>query len=133
MTLEIFIAAFLVLAIADWWMDMIQRTTELICRANGAPMRPLGELLNPTFVKFGLPITLAKWALVVFWALYSSVTAAFIALAAAWVITTVSPVPFRFTLPLVQKQIARVRDMDTTMGDQLLQMVETWKTAGARH
>jgi hypothetical protein len=132
-TLEIFIAAFLVLAIADWWMDMIQRTTELICRASGAPMRPVGELLNPTFVKFALPIMLAKWALVVFWALYSSVTAALIALAAAWVITIVSPVPFRFTLPLVLKQIARVRDMDTTMGDQLLQMFETWKTVGARH
>lgn len=133
MTLGLFIAAFLILAVPDWWMNMVQRTTQLICRANNAPLDPVGGLLNPRFIRFAFPITLTKWGLVAFWAWYSSVTEALVALGAAWIVSVVSPVPFGLTLPLVLRQIARVREMDTTLGDQLLQMVETWKVVGARH
>ena len=133
MTYEIFIGLFLVLAIADWWMDMVQRTTVLICRANSAPLSPVGELLNPAFIKFSFPITIAKWSLVGFWAWYGSVIEAVVPLVVAWFTTVVSPIPFELTLSPIVKQVARVQKVDTTMGDQLLQMIETWKALGARH
>jgi hypothetical protein len=133
MTTTIFISIFVAIAAADWWMDMVQRTTTLICRASDAPMRPVGELLNPSFVKFAFPLTLAKWILVAFWAWCSSVAVALAALAAAWLITILSPVPFGLTLPPIRKQIARVRSLDSDMGDQLLQLVEQWRSIGGRH
>ena len=41
MTYEIFIGLFLVLAIADWWMDMVQRTTAFLDALVGAAhLRP---------------------------------------------------------------------------------------------
>jgi H+/Cl- antiporter ClcA len=129
---EGFAAVFLVLAAADWWMDKVQRTTQLICRASGAPMSLVGEFLNPAFIKFSFPITLAKWGWVAVWAWYDSPTVALLALFASWLVTVVSPTPFRLTIPPVLKQIERVRTVDADVGDQLLKMVQTWKAIGVK-
>lgn len=95
-------------------------------------MTPVGEYLNPAFIKFSFPITLAKWGWVAVWAWYDSATIALLALFVSWLVTVVSPTPFRLTIPPVLKQIERVRAMDPDVGDQLLKMVHTWKAIGVK-
>ena len=133
MTIEIFIAVFIVIAIADWWMDMVQRTTTLICRASNVSTQHIGKLLNPAFIKFAFPITIAKWILVAFWAWYDSAILAISLLALSWLASVISPLPIKLTLPAVLKQINRVRDVDKEMGEELIRLVEVWSSIGNRY
>lgn len=130
MTIEIFITTYMILAIADWWMTQVQLTTTFICRASKMPIIPIGELLNPPFIKFSFPITLALWALVIYWAWHSSVVVALSVHVVTWLLIVVSPLPARLTLPMTLKQIARVYSVDKEKGEQLLLMVEQWKSMG---
>lgn len=133
MSIELFLAFFVPLAVADWWMDKVQRTTQLICRANNLPMNPVGQFLNPQFVRFAFPITIAKWGVAAYFAWTYSVWLAIAALVAAWAVTVVSPLPASLILPSISKQIARVRAVDAELGEKLGQMVSVWVDVGAKH
>ncbi len=130
--LAAFIAVFVALAYADWWMDKVQRTVQLICRASGEALDTVGVFLNPTVIRFSLPITLAKWVWAAAWAWYGSAPLALFALFASWLITVASPTPFWLTIPSVLKKIEHVRALDSDFGNHLLQMVQTWKSIAAR-
>ena len=132
MTTEIFIVLFLFLAAIDWFMDMVQRTTVLICRANSASTSAAGQYMLPTFISISFPITLGKWALVGWFAWTTSPLIGLGALFFSWLFGVISPIPFRITLPPIQKKISSIEQLDAELGAQLRQMLSHWQTIGAK-
>lgn len=130
---EYFATAFILSAVADWWMDMIQRTTTLISRSGGYSAHSAGPYLNPTFIRFAFPITLIKLGVAAGWAFYDPVAYAIIAVVASWALNVVSPVPAALTLRPIRKQIERVRQADAELGEQLQKITDSWASQGGRY
>lgn len=132
MTAEIFIVLFLLLATIDWFMDMVQRTTILICRANSASTSSAGQYMLPTFISISFPITLGKWALAGWFAWSTSPLIGLGILFLSWLFGVLSPIPLRITLPPIQKKISHIEQQDPGLGAQLRQMLSHWQTTGTK-
>ena len=132
MSLEIFVVVFGLLAVADWFMDMVQRTTVVICRANQVMFTSAGPFMLPPFIKLAFPITLAKWATAGYFAWAASPVIGLGALGLSWLANVVSPVPFSLTLPPIQGQLTRVERQDPALGLKLREMLSVWQAARGR-
>lgn len=126
MTNEFFLTVFIPLALIDWWMTKVQRTTQLICRASRIEMSAMGPYLNPPFVRLAFPVTLLKWGLVAYFAWASSAGVAISALVLSWVANISPPMPVSLILPYIERQVARVSAVDAVVGDALGQAVTAW-------
>ena len=131
MSNETFLYVFLAFALLDLYFTMVQRTTVLICRIGEFPPK-VGGYLNPSFIKFGFPLTLIKWGWASYWALSGSTSSALIALFIFWLANVTLPIPSKLTLPLIKKQIERVRSLDQQFGDKLSEATNIWEIHGSR-
>jgi hypothetical protein len=131
MSNDIFLYVFLTLAVVDIYFSMVQRTSVLICRIGEMSMS-IGGFLNPSFIKFGFPLTLIKWSWVAYWAWTGSTSQALIALFISWLAAVALPVPGNLTLPPIFKQIERVRGLDPDLGAALKEAAKTWEVHGSR-
>ena len=89
-------------------------------------MSVMGPFLNPAFVKLAFPVTLAKWGLVAYFAWANSVWVALAALFVSWIANIYPEMPVSRIIPHIEKQVARVRAVDPTVGDALGQAVAAW-------
>ena len=131
MSNETFLYVFLAFAFLDLYFTMLQRTTVLICRIGELPPK-VGGYLNPSFIKFGFPLTLIKWGWVAYWAWSGSASSALIALFIFWLANVTLPIPSKLTLPPIKKQIERVRALDQEFAATLSEATNTWEINGSR-
>lgn len=128
---ELLLGLFCALAITDWGMVSVQRTVQLICRANGESLNSLSiQLLLPKFVRAALFITLAEWTVAALYGWYVSLAQAAALLFSTWLIKVSTPTPHSFVLPSIRRKISLVRSLSPEDGEQLLRMVAVWEREG---
>lgn len=126
-----FLSVFVVLALADLYMSMVQRTTVLITRHGQFPAA-IGGFLNPKFIRAAFPLTLIKWGWVAYWAYSGTTWYALLALFISWLLAVLLPVPAKLTLPAVFHQVSAVSSLDQEFGQQLLDAAKGWEAFGSR-
>ena len=127
MTETDFLVIFCCLAVADWYMDNLQSTSAAICKANGISLAQIGPYLNPDEVAFAFPVTLAKWALVVYYAVNNSVGTAIAAQLASSGWSIFAPLVPSLAMPRILAKISQVRVLDASLAEQLSMMVRNAK------
>lgn len=130
MSEDTFLLVFLMLAGNDFYLSMVQRTTLLISRMGDAVT--CGCFLNPKFIRYAFPLTLAKWGWVLYWVISGNTSVALVSLFFSWLAAVVLPVPSSITPPAIRSQISHVHELDSDLGQYLSKITDQWEQLGSR-
>ena len=122
---------FLILAIVHLYFSLIQRTILQITRSGGLPVLT-GALMTPEYFVFALPLTIIKWAILIYWAWKGSAVLALSLLATFYLANAMLPIPAKLTLPPIRTQIERIKARDKETGTVLQDATNIWEMRGQR-
>lgn len=123
--------SFLVLAIVHLYFSLVQRTILQITRSGGLPVLT-GALMTPRYFVIALPLTIIKWAILIYWAWKGTAALALLLLATFYLVNAMLPIPAKLTLPPIRTQIERIKARDKETGAILSDATNIWEMRGRR-
>ena len=88
--------------------------------------------MTPEYFVFALPLTIIKWAILIYWAWKGSAVLALLLFATFYLANAMLPIPGKLTLPPIRTQIERIKARDKETGAVLQDATNIWEMLGQR-
>ena len=88
--------------------------------------------MTPEYFVFALPLTIIKWAILIYWAWKGSAVLALLLFATFYLANAMLPIPAKLTLPHIRTQIERIKARDKETGTVLQDATNIWEMRGQR-
>ena len=88
--------------------------------------------MTPRYFVIALPLTIIKWAILIYWAWKGTAALALLLLATFYLVNAMLPIPAKLTLPPIRTQIERIKARDKETGAILSDATNIWEMRGRR-